>query len=274
MKIALRFLCLTGMFWLLTACSERESAPEEMAAPEMAPAPEAAVTEPAEAPPTAPGVSDAILAAIQSPDRPASDKARDNDRRPDLVLQFFGVKPGMTVVEYIAAGGYYTELLSRVVGENGHVYATRLAEERIAGGRLPNVTPIESGDMGVAPGGADLAFTALNYHDLVNQGTPREPWLALIMQQLRVGGTFAVIDHAAEDGSGSRDVGTLHRIDEQVVKDEVEGAGFVLVAESDILRHPEDDRTQKVFTPGLRGKTDRFVLMYRKPQPQGDPSWN
>lgn len=266
MKLALRFLCVVGVFGLV-ACAE----PETTAAPEAETAEGQA--EPADAPPIAPEGPGAIQAAIAHADRPEDDKARDNDRRPDLVLAIYGVAPRMTVVEYIAGGGYYTELLSRVVGDDGRVFATRLAEERLEGDRLGNVTRIESGEMGVEPGEADLAFTALNYHDLVNREVPREPMLQLVMNQLRVGGTFAIIDHSAEDGSGARDVGTLHRIDQQLVTDEVVAAGFKLVAQSEVLRHPEDDRTQQVFEEEIRGKTDRFVLLFRKPRPEGEPSF-
>ncbi|MEE9255466.1 MAG: hypothetical protein V3U43_11045 [Pseudomonadales bacterium] len=266
MKHGVRFIGIFALLWL-AACAE----PETTTAPQ-APAAED-ISEPADAPPVAPQSGGAIQAAINHADRPDEDKARDNDRRPDLVLAFYGVGPGMTVVEYIAGGGYYTELLSRTVGEGGHVFATRVAEERLEGDRLSNVTTIEDGELGVEAGGADLVFTALNYHDLVNREIPREPLLQLMMNQLRVGGTLAIIDHAAEDGSGSRDVGTLHRIDEQVVRDEVLAAGFELAQESDMLRHAEDDRTQRIFGDDIRGKTDRFVLMFRKAQPEGTPNW-
>jgi predicted methyltransferase len=261
MKHAVQLVCTFAMFWLV-ACAEPESTTSEQM-------PSAERGEPSDAPPVAPESPSAIQAAIDHPDRPAGDRARDADRRPDQILAFYGVEPGMTVVEYIAGGGYYTELLSRTVGESGHVYSTRVRDERLEGGRLPNVTPIQDSELGVEPGTADLAFTALNYHDLVGREVPREPMLAQIMQQLRPGGIFAVIDHAAEDGSGARDADTLHRIDEQLVKDEVLAAGFELVEESDLLRHPEDDRTQRVFAEGVRGKTDRFVLMFRKPQSEG-----
>lgn len=266
MKHGVRFIGIFALLWLV-ACAEPETttAPQPPAAED--------ISEPADAPAVAPQSGDAIQAAIDHADRPDEDKARDNDRRPDLVLAFYGVGPGMTVVEYIAGGGYYTELLSRTVGEGGHVFATRVAEERLEGDRLSNVTVIESGELGVEPGGADLVFTALNYHDLVNREIPRDPLLQLMMNQLRVGGTLAIIDHSAEDGSGSRDVGTLHRIDEQVVRDEVLAAGFELAQESGMLRHPEDDRTQRIFGDDIRGKTDRFVLMFRKPQPEGTPNW-
>src|SRR5262249_40508307 len=155
-------------------------------------------------------------------------------------------------------GGYFTELLSRTVGPSGFVVATRVEPARIADNRLPNVTGVADNDWGLAPNSADLAFTALNYHDVINLKVDRGPLLANIFKILKPGGTFAVIDHSAEDGSGARDVGTLHRVDEQLVVSEVKAAGFELVGSSDLLRNPADKRTLAVFDPSIRGKTDCF----------------
>jgi len=210
-------------------------------------------------------VSAAIAAAVANPARPADDVARDADRKPAQTLMFYGVEPGDEVFEFVAGGGYYTELLSRVVGESGHVTATRVAPERITGGRLPNVTAADDGEWGLAPNSVDLIFTALNYHDVINLKVERAPLLANMLAALKPGGIFAVIDHSAEAGSGVRDVGTLHRVDESVVVAEVEAAGFELVETTDLLRNPADARTLAVFDPGIRGKTDCFVLKFRKP---------
>ncbi|HET6473472.1 MAG TPA: hypothetical protein VFG38_16630, partial [Pseudomonadales bacterium] len=155
--------------------------------------------------------------------------------------------------------------LSRVVGSAGRVVATRVEPARIADNRLPNVTAVADNDWGLAPDSVDLAFTALNYHDVINLKVDRGPLLANIYKILKPGATFAVIDHAAEAGSGTRDVGTLHRVDEQVVMSEVKAAGFELVGESDLLRNPADNHTLAVFDPSIRGKTDCFVLKFRKP---------
>ncbi len=211
-------------------------------------------------------VPEPIAAAVANTDRPDEDTARDADRRPGQVLAFVGVQPGMDVLEFVAAGGYYTEILSRAVGDNGHVYATRLDDKRIADNRLPNVTAVGDQDWGLEPGSVGLVFTALNYHDLFNvEGLDRNALLKRFYDVLKPGGTFAVVDHAAQPGSGSRDTNTLHRVDEQTVVSEITGAGFELVDESDVLRHPEDDHTRKVFDEGIRGKTDRFVLKFIKP---------
>src|SRR5262245_9865802 len=201
--------------------------------------------------------SPAITTAIASPDRPKDDVVRDVQRHPDAILAFFDVRPGMQVVDFIAGGGYYTELLSRVVGPTGKVYTTYLAPARIEGGRLPNVTAMGEGPWTViAAGTIDVVFTAQNYHDIVGRNIPRGPILAQIKTVLKPGGIFAVSDHSAPEGSGVRDANTTHRIDEKVVRDEVTAAGFELVDETDVLRRPDDPRTARVTDPVIRGNTD------------------
>jgi predicted methyltransferase len=244
---------------LATACDRQPTAPPPAQSTPPAPAVQ---TQPAEA---ASAPSAAIAAAVANPARPTEDVARDADRKPAETLAFFDVKPGEVVFEFVAGGGYFTELLSRVVGPSGHVSATRLAPERVAEGRLSNVTAIGDSDWGLAPNSVDLVFTALNYHDVINLKVDRAPLLANMYKALKPGGILAVIDHSAEAGSGARDVGTLHRVDEAVVLAEVKAAGFELVGTSDLLRNPNDARTLAVFDPAIRGKTDCFVLKFRKP---------
>ncbi len=209
------------------------------------------------------GMHRAIAAALAHPQRPESDRLRDADRRPADVLAFAGVAPGQRVLELVGAGGYYTELLARTVGAEGQVYVTRIDPERLAGDRLPNVQVVP--DAGPSQGNLDLVFTALNYHDIVNLGIERGPVLANIAQLLRPGGRLVVIDHAAIDGSGARDVGTLHRIDPALVIEDVTAAGLVAAGSSAVLANPDDDHTLPVFDPTVRGRTDRFVLLFVKP---------
>jgi len=251
---------------LVAGCGREPAAPPPTAT--AAPAgPSQASVQPA--PAARPTPSPAIAAAVANPARPAADVARDADRKPAETLAFYDVKPGQIVLELVAGGGYFTELLSRTVGDTGHVVATREAPERIANGRLPNVTAAPDQDWGLAPDSADLAFTALNYHDLINLKVDRASLLANVFTALKPGGTFAVIDHSAAAGSGTRDVGTLHRVDEAVVVSEIEAAGFELVETSDLLRNPSDPRTLAVFDPAIRGKTDCFMLKFRKPTASG-----
>jgi predicted methyltransferase len=225
----------------------------------------AAPSTPAPSAQSTPADAQAIAAAIANPARPQDDVARDADRKPAQTLEFYGVKPGEHVFEFVGGGGYFTELLSRTVGPNGSVAVSRLQPARIADNRLPNVTAVPDNEWGLAPNSVDLAFTALNYHDVVNLKVDRVAWLANIFKILKPGGTFAVIDHSAETGSGDRDVGTLHRVDERLVVSEVTAAGFELVGTADFLRNPNDTRELRVFDPSIRGKTDCFVLKFRKP---------
>ena len=213
-----------------------------------------------------PTVSKAIAAAVGDPARPAADVERDADRKPAQTLAFFDVKPGQVVFEFVAGGGYFTELLSRTVGDR-RATSPRRGSRRSASPTAgwPNVTAVEDSVWGLAPNSVDLVFTALNYHDVVNLKIDRGPLLANILTILKPGGIFAVIDHSAQSGSGARDVGTLHRIDEAQVVDEVKAAGFELVGTSDLLRNSNDARTLAVFDPTIRGKTDQFMLKFRKP---------
>jgi predicted methyltransferase len=258
---SLGFAFLTVGVLVLAACERQPAAPP----PGQAAPPTPAAVAPTPAPAAESIAAAAIAAAVANPARPAEDVARDADRKPAETLAFFDVKPGEVVFEFVAGGGYFTELLSRTVGDTGRVVATREDPKRIADGRLPNVTSVPDTQWGLAPDSVDLIFTALNYHDVVNLKVERPPLLKNFMTILKPGGLFAVIDHSAEAGSGTRDVGTLHRIDEATVVSEVKAAGFELVGSSNLLRNPNDARTLAVFDPAIRGKTDVFVLKFRKP---------
>jgi predicted methyltransferase len=224
-------------------------------------------------------VPDAIAAAVAHSDRSEGDRRRDADRRPGEVLAFFGVEPGQRVAEIMASTGYYTELLSRVVGPEGHVYAQnnrfvleRFAEmplsERLARPGLENVTRLdrEIEDPGL-PEGLDGIFLIRFYHDFYWMEADRAALNRAVFAALRPGGVYGVVDHHAEAGSGARDVETLHRVDAEMVKQEILSAGFVFEAESDALRHPEDKRDWNIFADNAarRDRTDRFVYRFRKP---------
>jgi len=220
-----------------------------------------------------------VSARLEAGDRSAADVARDPDRRPAEVVAFLGIEPGMTVIDLIAAGGWYTEVLALAVGSDGRVYAqnTRYVLEmrdgandramtaRLADGRLPNVTRLdrEIDDLGLEPGSLDAAVTALNFHDIYNARGPEAAaaFLETVFALLAPGGVLGIVDHAG----GVGDDAELHRIDESRVVEAAKRAGFEVEATSPALRHPEDDRSRNVFEPGLRGKTDRFVLKLRKP---------
>jgi predicted methyltransferase len=219
-----------------------------------------------------------IAAAIADTARPAEDTARDADRKPGETLVFAGVKPGMKILELAPGKGYFTRLLCAAVGPSGHVYATTGAQQPdkplppvqalAADPHYGNLTAIvkKTADPLVVPEKVDLVWTSQNYHDFHNI---TEIDIATInkrvFEALKPGGIYFVLDHSAQNGSGARDTNTLHRIDEDTVKQEVEAAGFKFVGESNLLRNKADPRTAKVFDPAIQGHTDQFLLKFKKP---------
>jgi predicted methyltransferase len=225
-----------------------------------------------------------ITAAVADPGRPAEDTQRDANRKPAETVQFAGIKPGDKVVELVPGRGYFTRIISKVVGPKGHVYA-------LSPPRRPNAAPDSPDPVAAttaiaadpayanvsAQGGslatitvsepADVVFTAQNYHDVHN--VPNIDLAAFnksIFNALKPGGVYIVLDHAAAAGSGARDTSTLHRIDPETVKAEALAAGFVLAGQSKVLENPQDAHAVAVFDPSIRGKTDQFILKFRKPK--------
>ena len=217
--------------------------------------------------------------ALQVESRSDADKARDTARKPAQIMSFLGVEPGMTVLDLMGGGGYYTEVISIAVGPEGSVYAQnpqwmlefmngiddRSLSERLNNDRLPNVVRVDGDLASIAlpPESVDAAFSALNFHD-VYYDYGYDAALALLQQvyaALKPGAAFVLIDHA---GNSGLDNNALHRIPEADLRAVVMAAGFSIEAESELLAHPEDDRSQVAFAKGLRGNTDRFVLRLQK----------
>jgi predicted methyltransferase len=187
-------------------------------------------------------------------------------------------------VELIPGRGYFTRIFSKVVGPKGHVYAlspprrpnaapdapdpaaatTALASEPAYSNIVVQVAPLATITVSEP---ADVVFTAQNYHDVHN--VPNIDIAAFnksVFDALKPGGVYIVLDHAAAAGSGGRDTSTLHRIDPEAVKSEVQAAGFVFAGESKVLANARDDHSAKVFDPAIRGKTDQFIFKFRKPK--------
>jgi len=221
-----------------------------------------------------------LTAALADPARPAADAARDAARHPAELLALANIKPGGKVADFIIGGGYFTRILSAAVGPTGTVYAYQPAEFikfqakygedlKTVAAAYKNVTPLDGSLVGLdLPDGLDAVITVQNYHDLHLKPFPADTAAkvnAEVFKSLKPGGVFLVVDHYAADGSGLSAPDTLHRIDVEAVKSEVQAAGFKLAAESPLLRNPADPRTASVFDPAIRGKTDQFVLKFVKP---------
>jgi predicted methyltransferase len=261
-------ILLTTLF-ALAACGRSE--PE---------APAAADTMPEAAAEAAVEVHRDLRAMLASESRAEADRARDAGRKPADIVEFLGIEPSMQVMDVIAAGGYYTEVLSLAVGADGRVVAQnppgilqirdgafeKQITARLADNRLSNVSrmDVNLGEMSVDAGTFDAAITALNFHDIYNRNGPEAALGALqtIYNALKPGGVFGIIDHA---GVAEADNVALHRIEKALAIETAITAGFVVEAESDLLANAADDHTQGVFAEGIRGNTDRFVLKLRKP---------
>lgn len=215
-----------------------------------------------------------IVSAVGDARRPDADKARDADRHPAETLAFAEVLPGAKVGELLPGGGYFTRMFSVATGDGGRVYPvirppeTASRYEHDVGDGYANVQMVRQnlGSM-TFPEPLDVVFTAQNYHDFHLAEEHFDDPAAInraVFAALKPGGLYVIVDHAARDGSGLADNG-LHRIDEAVVRQEVEAAGFVFDGESQALRNPQDPRTASVFDPSIRGHTDQFMLRFRKP---------
>ena len=225
-----------------------------------------------------------IAEALANPARPSSDRARDPLRRPDLVLEFFEIRPGMTVLDLFSGGGYYAEILSGVVGPEGEVlahnnaaYIAYAAEElngRFSDEHLSNVVRItaEADELELPEARFDAALAVLTWHDFYYVD-PDNNWppidqvslIETLCAALKPGAVLGVVDHVAADGSDPYVSGqTLHRIDPSRIKADLQGSCFQLEGEINVLRNASDDLGKPVFDPGVRGKTDRVVLKFRK----------
>jgi predicted methyltransferase len=221
-----------------------------------------------------------IAAAVADKARPAADTERDANRKPAETLAFAGVKPGDWVLELAPGKGYYTRLLSAVVGAKGQVSSYSVSAPPKPDAPPPPIVAIAADPhygnvkvtlqrlVDVKPTNSfDVVWTTQNYHDFHNvQNLDVTTINHAIFAALKPGGIYFILDHSAPAGSGTRDTNTTHRIDEETVKQEVEAAGFELAGESGILRNKDDPRTGKVFEPPIQGHTDQFLLKFRKPK--------
>ena len=220
--------------------------------------------------------------AVAHEGRPAGDVQRDQIDHPAEVLRLSGIGPPMVVADFLAADGYYSELLSYLVGPRGRVYLLnneayeKWSENQWQGRieRLPNVThqTITVEHLGLPARSLDAIILIKVYHDLYWH--PDEgPWpkdidpdavLTEIARVVKPGGILLLVDHSAKPGTGSADAGRLHRIDEQYARRDFEKHGFELVRTSEVLRRPDDPRDLITYKGEMVGKTDRFVMVFRR----------
>jgi predicted methyltransferase len=257
----------------LAACSSEEEAETT----------ETETTEPAtEAPEAAKADVAAYTAAVENPARPESDSERDEGRKPAEVLAFYGVEPGMRIVDLHAGGGYFTRLFSQVAGPEGSVVAhnsTRVAEadrpkreEAFQDYGNIEFAYADPSELDMADGSVDVVFLGLVYHhwhyseasgeELPPQGVER---IANVYRMLKPGGVFGVIEHMAAADATRAASAALHRVPPAIAETDITAAGFVLEATSDMHTYPDDDVMLFWRENTPRGQTNRLIHLYRKP---------
>jgi predicted methyltransferase len=216
-------------------------------------------------------------AILADPARPEADRARDSTRKAAEILAFTGVKPGDKVADIFPGGGYFTRIFAKAVGPTGKVYGVFGAppkQDQLTNPAFPNISVVAAPwDEFKPPEKLDVIFNSQFYHDLYNDeygakgggqaGVDRVN--KAMFEALKPGGLLIIVDHAGRPGTGTTEFNTLHRIEEPAAKAGLLKAGFVLVAESQALRNPADPKTANVFDPSIRGKTDQFVLKFKRP---------
>ncbi len=225
-------------------------------------------------------VSEADVAAIvAAPDRNEADRTNDQRRKPVALFAFIDARPGMRVLDIAAGGGYTSELLARMVAPEGRVWS-QLTQQGSAGpggqrmavriktAPMKNVTLVirpfdDPVPPEVAPGTLDRVTLMFNYHDLGAMPVDRDKMNRAVFAALKSGGTYIVADHSGRTGTGISEASTLHRIEEALLRAEVEKAGFRVIEEGQFLRNPGDPRNEPTGRP--KQPNDEFVLKFAKP---------
>ena len=209
---------------------------------------------------------DAILTNMS---RPEAERAIDPVRKPQEVMAFYEVKTGQRVADIFASRGYYTAILSQLVGAEGVVYAANQAarpelQERVKQPSMANVRIVDGPFDKIAlpqDGSLDFVLLHLDYHEIA--ADVRGAMNKRIFAALKRGGSYGVVDHSAKEGAGDSEAKTLHRMDKLLVIKEATGVGFRLAGEGKMLSRADDTRDFSVIK--IRDKSDRFVLKFVKP---------
>lgn len=224
-------------------------------------------------------IPDYIAAAVADKDRPKDDTDRDADRHPAEIMAMTELKPGGRAVD-VGPGrtGYYTRIMSRIVGASGKVFmfnptwvaekfpkATEAPAAFVAAGYKNVEGSIQPMDEVKFEPQVDLIFISQLYHDQLWQKVDVAKMNKAIFDALKPGGVYFIIDHTGPGVTTVEQIDKLHRIDPALVKSQILAAGFILEAESDLLKNPNDPGTVNVFDPSIRGKTNQFVFKFRKP---------
>jgi predicted methyltransferase len=231
------------------------------------------------------GVSDAFAGDTDiylNSERPAADIAKDANRKPKEVLAFFDIQADMQVLDLFSGGGYYTEMLSHIVGKQGKVDAHNNAaylgfigadklEKRYGGGRLANVQQLvqEANDLQLCMSCYDRVMMVLTFHDLYYEDA-KNGWSKIdaptlmkkVLSSLKPGGIVGIVDHIAPSGSGEQAGQTLHRIDPLLIKDKMKSWGFRFIEEANFLQNPADEGDLPMWDPSIKGKTSRAVMKF------------
>lgn len=208
-------------------------------------------------------------AILTNQQRPEAERQLDAVRKPHEVMAFYGVKRGDKVADLFAARGYYTAILSQLVGPEGVVYAANAApraelHERVKHPSMANVRVIDGPFDEVAlpqDGSLDFVFIHLDYHELA--ADTRTAMNRRVFASLKRGGFYGVVDHSAAAGRGDQDAKSFHRIEKALVIKDATAAGFRLAEEGNMLARADD--TKDFSVTKLRDRSDRFVLKFVKP---------
>ncbi len=217
--------------------------------------------------------------SIYRTNRFSDDIVRDHYRNPLDILNFVNVQPGMQVIDLLGGGGYYTELFSHIVGENGKVYlqnnslflrfSIKEMENRLNNNRLANVIRLDSEyDNMQLPSNTDIIFMGISFHDFfvqrkdnIKPATPEKLYHQL-RTALKPNGLIVLIDHSAKTNSDLTDT-PLHRIDEEWVKTSLQTNGFQFIESLDVLKNQKDDLNLDIWNKKVKNKTDRFIHKYK-----------